>query len=402
MPNSADALRSASTPTATPTTRLWIAVLAGYLALGATLQTLPGYVVTRFHSGTVLAGLAVGIAFAATAATRPFAGRAADSGWARPVVLLGGVLTALGGFGHLLAPDIGWLLLARVLMGAGEAALFSAAIPWVLAGVPVARRGRIAGWFGLSMWGGLAGGPVLATVLARAGGPPGVWWLVAVLGAASAVLVLSTRARRGARGSILPSRLRDLLPRGAALPGLAFGLSAYGYGAISALLVLYLGARGIGGQDLALTVFAVCFLLARALGSPMVDRFGGAALAPVVLLAEVFGLGLLAAPGSVLTALLGAGLSGAGVALMFPATVHTTLARSGPLSPGTSVGVMTAFWDLGLLVAAPGSGILAQLLGFRAAFGFAALVVLGGICVALACRSRTRTRESARRSVGVS
>src|SRR3981081_1160132 len=102
-------------------------------------------------------------------------------------------------------------------MGAGEAALFSAALPWVLAGTPAGRGGRVAGWFGLSMWGGLALGPLLAglghrwggaaagwgagwrrgrlrPVLAhRGGGAAAVGWLVAALPVVSGVLVASTR-----------------------------------------------------------------------------------------------------------------------------------------------------------------------------------------------------------------
>jgi MFS family permease len=75
--------------------RLWLAVCAGYLALGATLQELPIYVEQHFRADPAVAGLAVGLAFAATAACRPFAGRAADADLSRPVVLAGGVLTGL-------------------------------------------------------------------------------------------------------------------------------------------------------------------------------------------------------------------------------------------------------------------------------------------------------------------
>jgi MFS family permease len=92
-------------PVVTPVRRLWVAVLCGYLALGATIQVLPQFVITRFHSGSLMAGTAVGIAFLATAAVRPFAGLFADSGRARRTVSFGGVLGALGGLGHLWAPN---------------------------------------------------------------------------------------------------------------------------------------------------------------------------------------------------------------------------------------------------------------------------------------------------------
>jgi hypothetical protein len=46
----------------TPVARLWLAVLCGYLAMGATLQELPGYLSSKFHAGTLLIAVAVGIA----------------------------------------------------------------------------------------------------------------------------------------------------------------------------------------------------------------------------------------------------------------------------------------------------------------------------------------------------
>lgn len=383
-----------------PVRRLWASVLCGYLAFGATLQALPTYVAERFGAGPTAAGLAVGIAFAATAVCRPFAGRAGDAGHSRPVVLLGGLLIAAGAIGQLLAPDLAILLIARLVMGAGEAALFSAALPWVLADTPLQRRGRVAGWFGLSMWGGLAAGPLVAVAAHHVGGTGAVWAAVLALGVASALLVATTRpqAPHADRPSLRPANWRHIVPAGSLLPGLGFGLSAYGYGAITALLVLYLTHSGIGGQNAGLAVFAAAFLAARWLGSPTVDRYGGAPIAFAVLVTEAAGLTLLAAIPTLTAALAGTALTGIGVSLMFPATVAMTLRRTGPLRAGTSVGAMTSFWDLGILAAAPTSGILATHLGYRAGFATAAIAALGALTVALTLYRHPDTRQTSRRA----
>ncbi len=216
--------------------RLWAAVFCGYLAFGAALQALPAYVPEKFGGGALASGTAVGIAFLATACGRPFAGWMADGGWSRPVVLVGGVLTAAGGLGQLIAPNLVVLLAARLVMGAGEAALFSAALPWVLAGTRVAQRGRVAGWFGLSMWGGLAGGPVIASLVGDR-----VWWTIVGLAGLSMVLVFTTRADPGRVEPLVRIRqVRDLLPVGVPLPGATIGLAACCYGTVAALLVLRL------------------------------------------------------------------------------------------------------------------------------------------------------------------
>jgi MFS family permease len=359
-----------------PVRRLWLAVLCGYLALGATLQSLPPYVVQHFHGGPLVAGTSVGAAFLATACARPFAGRLADAGRARPVVALGGLLGAVGGAGHLLAPNVGVLVAARLVMGAGEAALFSGALPWVLAGIPPQRRGRVAGWFGLSMWGGLATGPLVAVGLEHWHGFSAVWWGVVVLGTVSTLTVFTTPAQqRPVDGlSPLPSGLRDILPPGASQPGLALGLASYGYGTINALLVLHLHHDRVGGADSALALFAAAFLLTRALGSPLVDRYGGLMVAAGSIVVEAVGLALITVAHLTALAALGTVLSGMGVALMYPATVAVTLHRTGALRPGTSVGVMTSFWDLGLMVAGPLGGTIAGGIGYPAAFLVATVV----------------------------
>ena len=381
---------AASVPARQPVRRLWCAVLLGYLALGASLQVLPTYVTTRFHGGPVLAGVAVGIAFLATALCRPIAGRIADAGHARPVVIIGGLATALGGIGQYAAgqfaePGVPVLLLARLVMGAGEAALFSGAQPWVMTGVPQARRGRFAGWFGLSMWCGLAGGPVLALALTGWFGADAVWWGIVGSSVASALLVLITRqlSCKDGHRSWFPGSWRELVPVGATLPGFGLGLAAFGYGTINALLVLFLRDSRFGGDSIALAIFAVGFFAARAFGSPLVDVHGGARVARITLLAEAAGLTVIACAPNAVVALLGTALAGLGLGLIYPATVSMTLHRTRSSGVGASVGVMTSFWDLGVMIAGPVGGLLAAGPGFRAAFATAVLVALGAWCTAL-------------------
>lgn len=362
-------------PRATPIRRLWLAVFSGYLGFGATLQLLPGFVTERFAAGPAAAGWAVGIAFAATAICRPLAGRAGDAGLARIVVLAGGLLIAAGAAGQLWAGSLAVLLAFRLVMGAGEAALFSAALPWVLAGTPAARRGRVAGWFGLSMWGGLAAGPLLALAAGGGGGDASAgWWTVIGLGLLSTALIASTPRRHdgGSWSAIWPGHWREVVPAGATLPGIGFGLSAYGYGTIAAGLVLFFAHSGIGGERLALFVFAAGFLAARALGSPFVDRFGGPTVAPVCLTVEAIGLLVIALAQGPAAGLSGDALTGAGISLMFPAAVAITLQRTKATVPGTAVGLMASFWDLGVLAAAVLTGQITALVGPRAAFLVAA------------------------------
>jgi MFS family permease len=381
----------------TPVARLWLAVLCGYLALGATLQELPTYLSSRFHAGTLLVGVTVGIAYAGTAAGRPFAGRLGDAGRSRVTALCGCLLTAAAGAGHLLAPDIGALLVARVVMGLGEAALFSGTLPWVLAGVPPERGGRVAGWFGLSMWGGLSAGPLLATGLHAAGGSTAVWLTVIGLPVMSGMLIASTRAPATPGGRFTMPGLRELLPPGAGTPGLIIGMSSYGYGTLTALLVLFLERGRIGGQAAGLAVFSAVFLLTRAAGSPLVDRYSGRSVVRCVLIVEAAGLALLAMAGSEPAALASVAVTGAGLGLVYPAVTRITLDRVDRRATGAAVGAMTSCWDLGVLAAGPVGGLISGGPGFRTAFTVAAVLALASLAVVsfLAARSLPATPNKA-------
>jgi MFS family permease len=378
-----------------PVARLWAAVLAGYLALGATLQELPGLLQSRFHAGTAEVAFLVGLAFAGTATGRPFAGGAGDSGHSRAVALCGAALTAAAGVVTVLAPDPETLAVARLLMGLGEAALFSATLPWVLSVADPSRSGRIAGWFGLSMWGGLSLGPLLAVAARSIAGTTGAWSVIIALPFAAAAILLTTAPPTSPTPRHEARRSQLAVAHGAVqqvgMPGVVLGLAAYGYGSLTALLVLYLSSTpGLGGQDVGLAVFSGAFLLTRAAGSSRVDRHGGRHVAQAVLIVQAAGLTVLAEARSPLIALTGAALTGVGLGLIYPATTKLTLHRTNRENAGAAVGAMTSMWDAGILAAGVLSGIVATGLGYRSAYLLAAALAL--LAFAFVSRARLPVR----------
>ncbi|MFF7728550.1 MFS transporter [Streptomyces sp. NPDC008001] len=377
-------------PQQAPVVRLWLAAFCGYLSLGATLQTLPSFTEDRFHAATWTVAAVVGVASLAAAVCRPFAGRAVDAGQPRRTVVLGAVFGALGGLGHLWAPGLGVLVLARLLLGAGEGTLFTSAISWVMRGSADGRRARVAGWFGLSMWGGLSAGPVLAGLLHAWHGDSAVWAAVTLLPLAGMALAISTR-NPPARPRTAPAP-GSLLPRGSRLPGLAYLLTSYGYGAISTVLLLYLRHAGIGGGQAALAVFAAAFLVTRAAGSPVVDRLGGVPAFVAAAAVEACGLLVLACRPDAAGALLGTAITGAGVALLYPAMIAVIVDRSPRGQQGAAVGVMISFWDLGIMVSGFISGTVAEALGYGWSFVLSAGLSVAGAAITV-CFLRARRSE---------
>jgi MFS family permease len=305
--------------------RLWGAVFCGYLALGATIQALPG-----LHLGSAAAtGALVTVAAFATAVARPFAGRWADRG--APVARTGALLVALGALAHLAARSVPEMAAARLLLGAGEGALFTGALAVVLRDAPAAKRGRLIGHFGLSMWGGLALGPVI-----------GGLWFAAAMSVACVALAAPGTARPHHRSA--PPRAR-LLPPQALRLGLLLGLSSFGYGTLNAFV-----ATRTEDTGLALGLFAGAFVVTRALGSRLVDDHGPQRVARVSIALEAVALPFVPH----LAALL---LLGAGMALVLPALMTWLVTVTEGHERGAATGAMTSCWDAGIALAGPLGGL---------------------------------------------
>jgi MFS family permease len=314
--------------------QLWIAVFCGYLALGATIQALPGLGL----GGAAATGALVTVAAAATAVVRPFAGRWADRG--APVARYGAALVALGAAGHLAARSVPAMAGARLVLGAGEGALFTGALAAVLREAPAARRGRLIGHFGLSMWGGLAIGPVLAA----AAGDDALW-----VAAAMALAAMAMTAGRGAvpaGPAAIPGRPRArLLPPVALRLGLLLGLSSFGYGTLNAFISTRTDRAG-----LALGLFAGAFVVSRALGSRLVDDHGPQRVARVAIAVEAVALPFI--PHAAALVVLGAGL-----ALVLPALMTWLVELADASERGAATGAMTSCWDIGIALAGPLGGL---------------------------------------------
>jgi predicted MFS family arabinose efflux permease len=268
----------------------------------------------------------------------------------------------------------------RLVMGAGEALLFSASLPWALRGTGPGQRGRVAGRFGLSMWSGLAIGPVMATVTHALGGGTATWWLVLATAAASTVVSLSTprTGRWDTSASMSSLRWSNLIPAGSRLPGLYLGAAGYGYGSVITLAVAYLIGRGLPTAP-CLPVFAGCFLVTRAVGSPFVDRLGPIRVCAALGVLEAVALGTLPTTSQGFGAIVVVGLAGVGVALAYPCAAALTLSRVPAASGGQAVGAMTSWWDLGLFAAGVVGGPLVDRLGYGAAFSVAAAASIVGV-----------------------
>src|SRR5437763_3587421 len=93
-------------PGVAATAGVFVAALCAFLAIGAALPVLPGYVRGPLHSSDIAVGIVVG-AFAVTSVVcRPLAGRQADVRGRRVVLIAGSLAMTVGGCLYLLAGSV--------------------------------------------------------------------------------------------------------------------------------------------------------------------------------------------------------------------------------------------------------------------------------------------------------
>jgi MFS family permease len=297
--------------------------------------------------------------------------------------MVAGALTmAVAGGLLFLPPSVGALVAARLLLGAGEGFVFTAASAWIVDLAPVERRGQSIGLFGLSIWGGLSAGPVIGEALYAAGGYDAVWALAVAGPVAGAWL-----ARR-LPDAALPERDdaatagRRLIPRETVRPGLALALANIGYATLAAFVGLHLAARGEGHGAAVFTAYAAAVVATRLLAGRVPDRFGARVAAIVAGSAEAAGLAIIAVAGTWWVAAAGAVVMGSGFALLYPALALVVVDSVPEARRGAALGAFTAFFDAGVGLGGPLAGGVAALGGYPAAFWAATAAALGTVVIA--------------------
>jgi MFS family permease len=350
---------------------VFVSTLLAFLAIGAALPVLPGYVRGPLRAGDVAVGFVVG-AFAVTAVVcRPLAGRQADARGRRAVLVAGALAMALGGALYLLSRSVASLVAARLVVGAGEGAVYTAGATWAVDLAPEDKRGLALGLFGLSVWGGLSLGPLAGELLRSGVGYDAVWTATAALPLAGALIALRLPEPPRAATVGAPAPLA-FFPRVAYRPGIALALANVGYAALAGFVVLHLRARGIGGGASVFTAFALAVFASRLVLSRVPDRAGARRTATAAGLLEAAGLAVIAAAHSLAVALCGAIVIGVGFSMLFPSLALMVVGRVGGDRRGSALGAFTAFFDIGVGLGGPIAGATAALAGYPAVFVLAA------------------------------
>jgi len=354
-------------------------LFCGYLGLSSVIPVLPRYVRETFSGADVAIGLAVTATAFTALIMRPVAGNLADRYGHRMVMRLGALIVAAGGLLYFLPLGLPALVGIRLLLGVGEASLFTAGAVWVVTLAPHNRRGQLIGLYGISMWFGISAGTFAGAALLHFG-YGAVWAFSAAAPVAAFLLISSVPAlapagRAGGRG--------NLLPRPAIVPGTALGLASAGYAAVAAFVVLHLQARGIQSGVYVLSAYSAVYAGTRLVIGRLPDQLGPRRVAFWSGIGEAAGLLIIAAAPNLPIALLGTLVMGAGFSLLHPSLALMVMNRTDRSRQGAALGAYTSFWDLGFAIWGPLLGGIATGFHYPAVFVFGAACALAAVAISL-------------------
>jgi MFS family permease len=349
-----------------------------YLTIGIPLAVLPGYVHDDLGYSAVLAGAAISVQYLATLASRPLAGRSADTLGPKRTVTIG--LLGCGASGVLLllavlcgrwpVLSLGLLVCSRLVLGFGESLCGTGAILWGIGRVGTSNNARVISWNGIATYGALAVGAPLGVAIERTVGFAALGSLVILLAALGFYLARPMASVPIVHGERMSYRsvFTRVLPHGI---GLALGSA--GFGSIATFITLFYAAKQWPNAALSLTVFGTLFIGARLLFANTIKTYGGFRVAIVSFSFECVGLLMLWLAPEPHIALAGAALTGFGFALVFPALGVEAVGLVPPASRGAALSAYSVFLDLSLGITGPLAGFIAGEFGYGSVFLFAAI-----------------------------
>ncbi|WP_426139592.1 MFS transporter [Pseudomonas sp. DWP3-1-2] len=367
-----------------------------FLCIGLPIAVLPGYVNDELGFSAVIAGLTIGSQYLATLLSRPLAGRVCDTLGTKLAIVYGmsgiaisGVLTSLATLlENVPLLSLAIVIIARLFLGVSQGLIGVGSISWCIGKVGPEHTARAISWNGIASYGAIAIGAPLGYVMTRELG----FFSLGVALTAMAVLALIVIRNKPSIPVIKGERLPFWSVFGRIAPyGLSLTLASIGYGTLTTFITLFYASRGWEGAAWCLSVFGVCFILARLLFIGAINRLGGFTSAIVCMGVETLGLILLWVSPSTGFALAGAGLTGFGLSLVYPALGVEAIKQVPLSSRSAGLSAYAVFFDLALAIAGPVMGAIALGMGYASIFFFASLLSAGGLMLTVMLSRRPRT-----------
>jgi MFS family permease len=356
-------------------TILFIAGLLFWSSLTALLPTLPLYVeelgASEQQIGFVMGCFAIGLLL-----FRSVLGRLADEHSRKIVLLIGMSVVASAPLGYLVVKSIPLLMVIRAFHGISIAAFTTGYAALVADIAPSHKRGEVIGYMSLVNPIGLAIGPALGGFLQAGAGYIPLFLLSSGLGILGLIFtsqVVNPQIIADSRTNPKENVFWKLLfsPR-VRVPALVLLMVGLAFGTLSTFVPLFIRSAGVDlNAGLFYTAAAIASFGVRLVAGRASDRYGRGLFITISLILYTVAMLLLWVANSPSGFLAAAIVEGMGAGTLIPMIAAMMADRALPTERGKIFGVCMVGFDVGIAIAGPVLGSVAQQVGYRHIFGFA-------------------------------
>lgn len=365
---------------------LLLAEFAYFTAAGMEIPLAPLFAARVLGADEVGVGIAVGALALTALFLRPFAGRSSDRRGRRPLLIGGALLYAAATAAHAVAPDLTVMIGLRLVLGVAEAFFFVAGFAALADLAPPGRTGEALSFNSLSLYLGIALGPIIGQALLGLGGFTLAWLGAAALALLAAILATRIPETREAAVTV-DAPVVPLIHRAAIGPGLGLLSGIAAMAGFFAFVALHAEAIGFVDWSLILLEFGFIVVATRIVFAKLPDRVPPYRLGSAALALTAAGIAVVALVPSTIGLFVGSGILAFGVAFTTPAFFSAVLTHVAPHERGAAMGTMTVSIDLAFGAGPMVFGLVAAVGGIPAAFlAGAALATVGAVAAAMATR----------------
>ena len=382
---------------------LGISGLLFWVSLTSLLPTLPAYIAdiggSNHQVGLVMGSFAIGLLLC-----RAQLGKISDQRSRKLVILIGTFVVGTAPLGYLLVDSIPLLMAIRAFHGISIAAFTTGYSTLVVDLSPREQRGELIGYMSLVVPIGLALGPALGGYLQEGVGYEALFIVSATAGYlgllfASQITEVKPEEEKQKQGSgegfwqILRSpRIRT--------PAMVLFIVGLVFGTLTTFLPLYVRELELNfNPGLYYTISALASFAMRIFVGRASDQYGRGVFITMSLTLYTVAMSLLATANTPIEFLIAAIAQGAGGGTLIPMMIALMSDRSTTEERGRIYALSIGGFDLGIALAGPGLGYLADFVGYRGLFIFGVTLAALALMIFLT-RSSKNLSHSLRFALG--
>jgi len=361
----------------------------GYFIIGLSLAVLPIFINKSLGFSMLIAGVVISLQYVMTFLMRAYSGKVIDSKGPKPAVLASMISFSFTGLVLILAyyfrfsPVVSllFLIITRFFTGCAEGMIGASPINWAIMTFGEKHTAKIISYNGIACYGALALGASLGVAIVKNFSFYGLGILIILLGLIGFFLARTKDNRTGKQAGEEQKSFWNVLVKVAPF-GLCLALGGLGFATISTFITLYYDYYHWQNGAMCLSVFGILFVTGRLVFSNAINRFGGINVAIVSLAVETLGLTIITLSYHPYFALIGAGITGLGFSLIFPALGVMAMKTVPSSNQGSALAGYGLFIDISLGITGPLIGSVADVFGLPYIFPFSIGIVMLGLVLA--------------------